>query len=81
MSLDELEEFMNPDKLTKNEVCSVERILAKFRRMEEEKDEVSSEVSKKSQMVDPQNSKANLQINDEIDMVHDYCMKLIDEFI
>lgn len=42
VSLDQLEEFMNPEKLTKNEVNSVERILDKFRRLEEEKDDVSS---------------------------------------
>ena len=49
VSLDELEEFMNPEKLTKNEVCSVERILDKFRRMEEEKDDVSSQLSQKNE--------------------------------
>jgi hypothetical protein len=31
VSLDELEEFMNPDKLTRNDVSSVDRILLKFK--------------------------------------------------
>ena len=38
VSLDQLEEFMNPTKLTKNEKHSVERIFKKF----EEVDDVTS---------------------------------------
>ena len=78
VSLDELEEFMNPDKPTRNQVSSVEKILDKFQRMENEKDEVSGEVAQKGQSGDQQSAKAGLQISEEIEMVHDYCMKLID---
>lgn len=58
VSLDELEEFMNPQNLTKNEVQSVERILDKFRTLDP----------------DVENSK---YLCEEIDLVQEYCMKLI----
>ena len=74
VSLDQLEEFMNPQQLTKNEVNSVERILDKFRRLEEEKDDVSSQLSQK-------NDDKTLQINDDIEVVHEYCAKLIDSIV
>ena len=51
VSLDELDQFMNPQNLTKNEARSVERILQKF-----ESGDTSVE---------------------EIEMVQEYCMRLI----
>ena len=70
VSLDELEEFMNPDKLTKNEQNSVEKILEKFRNLNDF-DDISHEVTKKNEM-------QKLQMSEDIDAVQDYCLKLID---
>lgn len=70
VSLDELEEFMNPDKLTKNEQNSVEKILEKFRNLNEF-DDISHEVTKKNEM-------QRLQMAEDIDAVQEYYLKLID---
>ena len=58
VSLDELDQFMNPQNLTKNEARSVERILEKFK---------SEDLDTKS-------------LVEEIDMVQEYCMKLINQY-
>jgi hypothetical protein len=80
VSLDELEEFMNPDKLTRNDVSSVDRILLKFKSIQSNKEDISQELGCSfGDKPKKYNGDQNLQISDELSIVGDYCMKMISE--
>ena len=83
VSLDELEEFMNPEKPTKDEKTSVRALLQKLEQIQSDPDEgaLSLAVSQKAASSDEAGGKPGLQLLEDIDFLEAYCTKVLESLI
>ena len=83
VSLDEFQEFMNPEKPTRDEKTSVQAVLQKLQQISATHDEsaLSQVVTQKSSIIDGPAGKPGLQLLDDIEMLQRYCAKVVESLM
>ena len=83
VSLDELEEFMNPEKPTRDESSSIRALLKKLEQIKADTDEgaMATAVSQKALHADDAGGKPGLQLLDDIEFLQRYCAKVLESLL